>query len=297
MPPVEDSNALSVEEHVSEVVQLVDIEEPAILRREHALVRDEPEALSEFLHELRALHLQFAFDERFYRRDARHRDRSVCLCRNVSGRIGYRLSLVEMAHCALAVFRVARVGASVLVDRRLEVVACHVRDERIAAADPSAEARPAVRHVEREADAVVEHPADRTEELAVGLRVVMGLSPRVEPRGIVLRAHERTFRLVFADDLESLLGFRSEVRRLEKLGDESVLHDPRRIARVERNLEARVYDGLPERSHVRDVAAVESVLVLDLHHEDRSASRDLKPRELTAHRMQPVRRGNDPARI
>ena len=154
-----------------------------------------------------------------------------------------------------------------------------------------------MRHVEREADAVGEHPVYRTEELAVAFRVVVRLSPRVEPRGIVLRAHQRTLRLVFADDLEALLGVGAEVRRLEKLGEESVLHDPRRIARVERNLEARVNHGLAERSHVRDVAAVESVLVLDLHHQDRSALRDLKPRELTSDLVQPVRRGNDPARI
>ena len=142
-----------------------------------------------------------------------------------------------------------------------------------------------------------EHPVDRTEKRAVVFWWMVGLSPRVEPGGIVLRAHERDFGLVFSDDFEALLRITAEVRRLEEFGDESVLHDARRIARIERDLESSIKRGLAERAHVRDVAAVESVLVLDLHHQDRSALRDLQPRQLASDRMQPVRRGHEPARI
>ena len=107
----------------------------------------------------------------------------------------------------------------------------------------------------------------------------------------------REKRAANPDDFEALLRIPAEVRRLEEFGDESVLHDARRVAGVERNLETRVERGLAERAHVRDVAAVESVLVLDLHHQDRSALRDLQPRQLAPDRMQPVRRGHKPARI
>ena len=119
----------------------------------------------------------------------------------------------------------------------------------------------------------------------------MRLPPRVEPRWIVLRAHERTLWLMLADDFKALLGLPTEVGRLEELRDESVFDDARRIAGVERNLKTGVDRGQPQSADVVYIPSVKPVFVLDLHHQYRTSTRDLEWRKpATDFRYPPLRR-------
>ena len=243
------------------------------------------------------LHPSFAASTFGHSRKLRKRRHAVRLHGHRCGNIGNRLARIQVFCRTLAVLRKTRVGLSMFVDRSFVVVARHIRDKRIPASRPPAKRSAAMRHVKREACPVLKHPVNGTKELPVALRRMVRLPPSVKPCGIVFCAHERPLRLILADDSETLLWVGAKVRRLEKLRDKTVLNDTRRIARVERHFEARVDHGLAQSANIADIISMESILVFDLHHQNRPALRDLQRRKLASNGVKPVRRRHNPPRI
>src|ERR1035438_4363423 len=120
--------------------------------------------------------------------------------------------------------------------------------EGAVAARPQAEGRAAVHHVDAEGRAGVEHRLQVGKE-ARGLAVKVRLSPGVEPAGVEFAAQERTLRLKRAQLLEVARRVAAEVRRLEQVGAQAVLHGARRIAGEQRHVEADVDQRLADRAH------------------------------------------------
>ena len=165
-----------------------------------------------------------------------------------------------------------------LAHRRIVVVARHFRRERRVTARPPAEGRAAVRHVHREARLVLQHPLEILEAVRRVLDV-MDLSPRVEPCGIVLAAHKRPLRRDLTKFRKRRLWIGPEVDDLQELGNRAVRNLSASVTREKWHLEAGRAERVVNRAHVLLVVAVAAVLVLGLHHQDRSALRDLQRRE------------------
>ena len=154
MTAVKDTDELRIHEDITEVVNVLCAERTMIFGIDQSLVRHESETLSDALHVIRFHQLDFARNEHIDGDPIRQRDFPVRLDRNRFGHFADSLSRIEVLPNALRHLRKARIRPPLLADRRLIVVARHIRDERIAAARPSAKARSAMRHVERKAGAV-----------------------------------------------------------------------------------------------------------------------------------------------
>nr|GEU28650.1 HTH-type transcriptional regulator PtxR, putative [Tanacetum cinerariifolium] len=173
-----------------------------------------------------------------------------------------------------------------LADRRIVVVAAGVGTERAVAAAPQAERGAAVRHVQAERTVRLEHGGNVGHRAGVGAALV-GRAPGVEPSRVIFAAHARAF-LHLVQRLEAGCRIAAEVRHREQFLDVGLDHGVGGIALEQRHIETAIEQHLAHGAHVVEVLAEEAVFVFDLHHQDRTAVRDLLPAQHPAHFLHPA---------
>jgi integrase len=129
------------------------------------------------------------------------------------------------------------------------------------------------------------------------LAEMMRLSPRIKPAGIKFAANQRAGRLQFAELGKITRRVAAEIRRLKKIGHQTVAHLVRRIAFKEWHVKTGGKQGLADVVHIERVLAIEAVFIFYLHHDDRPAVRDLQWTEFAANLLKIMGRGGEITRI